>query len=76
MSAHAHPAYHGPAQPGSPFHLAAPDRAPLPSPTRTLIVWADRITGERRIATWTEIDPATGAVLAEGCGESGEERHP
>jgi hypothetical protein len=67
MSAHAHPAYHGPAQPGSPFRLSRPDFTPLPSPTRTLTVWADRMDGGRRVGTWTEYDPATGAIIAEGC---------
>lgn len=66
-----HPAYHAPAEPGSPFHLAAPDREPLPRPTRTLIVWTDRLTGERRVSTWAEYDPATGEIVAEGKAESG-----
>lgn len=65
--------YHGPAQPGSPFRLADPCAEPLPQPTRSLIVWQDRISGERRITTWSEVDAATGEVIAEGCGESGEE---
>lgn len=74
ISTERHPAYHGPAEPGSPFHLSHPDNDPLPDCTRALIVWADRITGDRRISTWTEYDPATGEVVAAGSSDTAEDR--
>lgn len=40
------------------FHLAPPDAAQLPQPTRTALDWHD--------AAWIERDPATGRVLARG----------
>lgn len=40
------------------YALAEPDLEPLPRPTRTGVVWDEH--------AWTEIDPATGDVLATG----------
>lgn len=40
------------------YALAEPDLEPLPRPTRTGVVWDEQ--------AWTEIDPATGDVIATG----------
>lgn len=49
------------------YALAEPDLEPLPRPTRTEVVWDERpAEGGRTLTSWTEIDPATGAVLATG----------
>lgn len=49
------------------YALAEPDLEPLPRPTRTEVVWDEGpAEGGRTEKRWTEIDPATGAVLATG----------
>lgn len=52
-----HPAYAAPSS-APPFALPPPDGEPLPPCTRTFTAWDG--------AAFTEIDPATGAVVATG----------
>lgn len=60
------PGYSAPSA-ASVYALAEPDLEPLPKPTRTGVVWEERpAEGGRTQTSWTEIDHATGAVLATG----------